>query len=63
VLFNRRDLESTLVETYKGVETDSQAKFNKETIARAHRRPKWVLYYSAQADLGRARMHVNCVVS
>jgi hypothetical protein len=28
--------------TLKGVETDSWANFGKETMARAHRRPKWV---------------------
>jgi len=34
---------------------DSQAKFDKETVVGAHRRPKWVLYYGAQADSGRAQ--------
>jgi hypothetical protein len=37
---------------YKVAETDSQAKFDKETIAQAYRRPKWVLYYDSQADSG-----------
>ena len=41
--------------TYKGVETDSRAKFGKETVAGAHRRPKWVPHYGAQADSGRAQ--------
>jgi len=40
---------------YEGTKTDSQAKFGKETIAGAHRRPKWVPYYGAQADSGRAQ--------
>jgi hypothetical protein len=35
---------------------DSGAKFGKEAVARAHRRPKWVLNYSAQAELGVLRM-------
>jgi hypothetical protein len=33
-------------EPCKGAETDSRAKFGKETVAGAHRRPKWVPYYS-----------------
>jgi hypothetical protein len=33
---------------YEGAETDSRAKFGKETVAGAHRRPKWVPYYSMQ---------------
>ena len=39
----------------KRAETDSRAKFGKETVAGAHRRPKWGLRYSAQADLGCAQ--------
>ena len=39
----------------QGPKTDSRAKFGKETIAGAHRRPKWALYYSALADSGRAQ--------
>ena len=42
-------------EPCKGAETDSRAKFGKETIAGAHRRPKWVPHYGAQADSGRAQ--------
>jgi hypothetical protein len=34
--------------------TDSRTKFGKETIVGAHRRPKWVLHYNAQTDLGQA---------
>jgi hypothetical protein len=36
----------------EAAKTDSRAKFGKETVAGAHGRPKWVLYYGAQADLG-----------
>ena len=36
-------------------ETDSRTKFDKETIAGVHRRPKLDLRYSEQADLGRAQ--------
>jgi hypothetical protein len=32
---------------YGRAETDSWAKLGKETVARAHRRPKWVPHYSA----------------
>jgi hypothetical protein len=32
------------------VETDSQAKFGKETVAGVYRSPKWVLHYSTQAN-------------
>jgi hypothetical protein len=39
----------------KRAETDSLAKFGKETVARAPRRPKWVPHYSAQADSERAQ--------
>jgi len=42
-------------EPYKGAEMDSRAKFGKETVAGAHRRPKWVPHYGAQADSGRAQ--------
>jgi hypothetical protein len=35
----------------EGAQTDSRAKFGKETIAGAHRRPKWVQYYGAQGVL------------
>jgi len=30
-------------------------KFGKETVAGAHRRPKWVPHYGAQADSGSAQ--------
>jgi hypothetical protein len=39
----------------EGAETDSRAKFGKETIDGAHRRPKWAPHYGAQADSGRAQ--------
>jgi hypothetical protein len=39
----------------EGAKTDSRAKFSKETVAGAHRRPKWVPHYSAQANSGRAQ--------
>jgi hypothetical protein len=42
-------------EPCKGAETDSRAKFGKETVAGAHRRPKWAPHYGAQADSGRAQ--------
>jgi hypothetical protein len=51
VLFDKRDLELLQQEA----ETDSRAKFGKETVARAHRRPKWVLFNSVQTDSGRAQ--------
>jgi hypothetical protein len=47
--------KSAPAETCKGVETDSRVNFDKEIVAGAHRRPKWVPYYSAQADSGRAQ--------
>jgi hypothetical protein len=40
--------------SYEGAETDSRARFGKETVAGAHRRPKWAPHYGAQADSGRA---------
>jgi hypothetical protein len=52
VLFDKRDPKSAPA---KGAETDSRAKFGKETVAGAHRRPKRVHIYSAQADSGRAQ--------
>jgi hypothetical protein len=39
----------------RGTETDSRAKFGKETVAGSHRRPKWVPHYGAQADSRRAQ--------
>ena len=36
-------------EPYKGAETGFPGKFDTETIDKAYRRPKWVLYFSAQA--------------
>ena len=39
----------------EGAKTDSRAKFGKETVAGAHRRPKWVPHYGAQADSGSAQ--------
>jgi len=55
VLFDKRDPKSALAGTLVRAETDSWAKFGKESIAGAHRRPKWVPHYSAQADSGRAQ--------
>jgi len=49
------DVEAVFVALHKGVETESRAKFGKETIAGTHWRPEWVLYSSAQADLGRTQ--------
>jgi len=63
MLFNRRDLKSAPEETLRGRQNGSQAKFDKETIARAHRRPNWVLYYSAQAKSGRAQDTQACLGS
>jgi len=40
---------------WEGAKTDFQAKFGKETVAGAHRRPKWVPHYGAQANSGRAQ--------
>jgi hypothetical protein len=34
---------------------DSRVKFGKETIAGAYKNPKWVPYYGAQVDSGRAQ--------
>jgi hypothetical protein len=39
----------------QGAKPDSRAKFGKETVAGAHRRPKWVPHYGAQADSGLAQ--------
>ena len=39
----------------EGAKPDSRAKFGKETVAGAQRRPKWVPHYGAQADSGRAQ--------
>jgi hypothetical protein len=47
----RRVQKSALAGTLcKGAETDSRAKFGKETIAGAHRRLKWVPCDGAQAN-------------
>jgi hypothetical protein len=54
VLFDKRDPKLLQQEPYKGAETDSRAKFGKETITGAYKSPKWVLNY-AQADSGRAQ--------
>jgi hypothetical protein len=52
VLFDKSDPKSAPA---KGAETDSRAKFGKETITGAHRKAKRVHIYGAQADLGRAQ--------
>jgi hypothetical protein len=51
---DKRDLKLLQQEPCNGAETDSWVKFGKETIAGAHRRPKWVPRYGAQADSGSA---------
>jgi hypothetical protein len=49
VLFDKRDPKSAPGRNpYKGPGADSRAKLGKETIAGAHRRPKWVPNYSGQ---------------
>ena len=55
ILFNKRDPKLLQQEPCNGAETDSWVKFGKETIAGAHRRPKWVPRYGAQADSGSAQ--------
>jgi hypothetical protein len=55
VLHNKRDPKLLRQESCKGVEKDSWAEFGKETLAGAHRRPEWVLYYGAQAGSERAQ--------
>jgi hypothetical protein len=52
MLFDKRDPKSAPA---KGAETDSRAKFGKETITGAHRKAKRVHIYGAQADSGRAQ--------
>jgi hypothetical protein len=42
---SKRDPKLPQQELCKGAETDSQAKFGKETIAGVYRRPKWVPHY------------------
>jgi len=42
-------------EPCKGAETDFRAKSGKETVAGAHRRPKWIPHYGGQADSGRGQ--------
>jgi hypothetical protein len=52
VLIHKGDPKSAPARTLpcKGAETNSRAKFGMETVAGAHRRPKWVPHYRAQAD-------------
>jgi hypothetical protein len=51
-----REIQNLLQqEPYKGAETDFRAKSGKETIAGAHRRPKWIPHYSGQANSGRGQ--------
>ena len=52
MLSDKTDLKSAPA---KGAETDSRAKFGKETVAGAHRMPKWAPHNGAQADSGRAQ--------
>ena len=54
MLFDKRDPKSVPQKPCEVAKTDSRAKFGKETVAGAHRRPKWVPYYGTQADSGRA---------
>jgi hypothetical protein len=49
VILDKRDPKLLQQEPCKGAETDSRAKFGKETVAETHRRPKWVPHYGAQA--------------
>jgi hypothetical protein len=49
------NVEAQRQKSCEEAETDSRAKFGKETVAGAHRRPKWVPHYVAQADSGRAQ--------
>jgi len=51
VLYDRRDPAETLRVGKNGF----PGKFGKETVAGAHRRPKWVPHYGAQADSGSAQ--------
>jgi hypothetical protein len=55
VLFDKRDQNQLWQKSCEVIETGSRENFGKETIAGAYRRPKWVLYYGMQADLGRAQ--------
>jgi hypothetical protein len=62
MLFGKCEAESLVTCSFIGgihpgreAETDSRAKFGKETIARPYRRPKWDPYYGAQADSGRSQ--------
>jgi len=47
-------------EPCKEAETDSRAKFSKESVPGYTGRPKWVPYYSAQANSGVLRMLRLC---
>jgi len=55
VLFDKWDPKQLLQEPCKGAETCSRTKFGKQTVAGAHRRPKWIPHYGAQADSGLAQ--------
>ena len=57
MLIHKRDPKSAPARTLpsKGAETNSRARFGMETVAGAHRRPKWVPHYGAQADSGCAQ--------
>jgi hypothetical protein len=46
LLFNKGYPKLLQQKLYKGAETGSRAKFDKETIAGVYRRPKWVPHYS-----------------
>jgi hypothetical protein len=52
VLFDKRVPNQIPCEV---AETDSRAKFGKETVAGVHRRSKSIPHYSAQANSGRAQ--------
>jgi hypothetical protein len=51
VMFDKRDPKSA-ASPCKGAETDSWAKLGKETVAGAHRRPKWAPHYGARLAQG-----------
>jgi hypothetical protein len=54
LLFDKRDPKLLQQEPYKGAETDSRTKFEKETIAEVYRRPKWVPFPQAYSGSAQA---------
>jgi hypothetical protein len=55
VLFDRRGLKSAPAETLRGSRNGLLGKIRQGNCNRGIQKAKWVLYYSAQADSGRAR--------